>query len=241
MHTTPVYVDTCSFDQKKKFSKVNKAGVRSSQVSWLQSPGQEKKKKHNKKSPVECLALCHIPLPPGLQDKRGERRKATFLNVHLSTVMLLCDSWQCQCVKTSGVTVEGLSFSNLLWEQMWAFDLDSSRAFSESPLAGWCVCTEGPGQGQSLKLKPLLNRQLISFHNMRGLRKKGVRLSKQDDWTGMSSSLWWILMSLFSKLNICCDDLILATVGFACRYIMCLCLLSPCWFLIIIYIAGYSK
>lgn len=64
MYTTPVNVDISLFDQKTKLSKVNKSGVGSLQVSCLQSPGQEKKTQQ--KSPAECLALCHIPVPPGL-------------------------------------------------------------------------------------------------------------------------------------------------------------------------------
>lgn len=45
-----------------------------------------------------------------------------------------------------------------------------------------------------------------TFLNIRRLRKKGVRVSLPDDWTGMSSSLQCILIGLFRKLNVCCDN-----------------------------------
>lgn len=137
----------------------------------------------------------------------------------------------CAKLPVSLMSIRRCTWVSSASEQMCAFDLDRSCAFPASPLAGGCVCTERPGQGQSLKLKQLLNSQWTGFHNMRGLRNKGV--SRLNDWTGMSSSLqyWW---DCFWKLNIWCDGWVLLTG-------MCQYLLSPCWSLMIIYVAGCRK
>lgn len=165
--------------------------------------------------------------------QRGGRREAAFINVALYRIRYGCAALghltlpMCPELPLSQMCLRRCSWRGWVsstLEQMCAFDLDSSGV----------ICTERPGQGQRLKLKQLLNSQFIGFHNMRGLRNKGVRVSSLDDWTGMSSSQQCVLMGLFWKLNIWCDGWVLLTG-------MCQYLPSPCWSLMIIYVAGCSK
>lgn len=109
--------------------------------------------------------------------------------------------------------------------------------FQSPPWKDGVFAQRGLDRDKPLKLKQLLNSQFIGFHNKRGLRKKGVRVSRLDDWTEMSSSLQcklmyidgpilgsWIYFGMTGGLTDVWQNL-----------------QSPCWFLTVTCVAGFSK
>ena len=179
----------------KKFLNGNELAVMSTQVSCLSG---EKRKQH--------LAFCHIPIPPGQQDKPEEEERSFYsmneaFKIRYSSAALVSLTMRPSELPLSQMlhrycSQRGWMSSTL--QQMCAFDLDSSCTIPASPLAGRHVDTARPGQGQSLKLKLLLKGQFTAFHNMRGLRNHGVRGSRPDTSTGMLLSLQWILESRYT-------------------------------------------
>lgn len=90
MHTSPMNVESSSFDQR--FLKVNDSAVESSQVSWLQSPSLEEKKQNN----TWHSATFQYHLARGTS-QRGGRREAAFINVAFYRIRYGC-AYTDQCV-----------------------------------------------------------------------------------------------------------------------------------------------
>lgn len=216
------------FDQK--FFKVNESAVASSQVSWLQSPRRENNKVLSntwRSATFQHHLAC-----------RGGGRGGGFYKCSLirDMAVLLWDVLNLLCVRgwrshrrATDVAAEG---AELLRAESRCVLSGSGQVLCVFCVHRWqdgVFARRGLHGEQRGKLKQLLSSQFIGFHNVRGLKKTGVRVSRRDYWTGMSPCL---LMGLFWKL-ICCDHS--GSCSGMCQYLS-----SPCWSLMIIYVAGCS-
>lgn len=109
---------------------------------WLprRSAGCSQGKKQNNKVLLNTWRSRHIPAPPVLQDERGGRREAAFINVHYKIRCWFVLTFpMCLELPLSQMCLSWRGCVSPTWEQMCAFDLDSSRAFFCIP-PGRMVC-----------------------------------------------------------------------------------------------------